>query len=72
MFFLIKFLKSDVSVLLGVLHFFLLCSLIHRDPSMQRTLTNRSYSKITADIIEGGNHAQRKKCEPSRNLVKKD
>lgn len=70
--FLNELLKSDVSFLRGALHFFLLCSLTHRDSSIHRTLTNRNYSKMTADSCGlAGNHAQRKKSENSINLVNK-
>lgn len=36
---------------------------------MQRTITNRSYSERTANRLEAGNHAQRRKSELYRNLV---
>lgn len=52
--------KSDISFLLGLLHFFLLHSLTHRDPSIQKILPSRSYSDMTTDRSKDGNHAQRK------------
>lgn len=51
-----ELLKSVDSSLLGVPRFFLLCSLTQRDPPIQRTIIKRSYSEMTDDRVEAGNH----------------